>query len=165
MTKNRCAGFGLMHLVLMLAGFTTLASLAIPGWFGRSEVTLNNAARLLARDVRDAQDRAAFQHRHIRMVFEPDGDGYSVVDADGASIEAPVGNGTFVRRYSKDAVFRGVRIEALDLGAGNMLRFSPYGEVSPGGSVVVTFGGEQRLIEIEPITGDLRVDGALYSRH
>ena len=43
-----------------LQNVTSAAGLAIPAYFGRSEVTLENAAILLAKDLRAAQNRSAF---------------------------------------------------------------------------------------------------------
>ena len=162
MKSSPRAGFSLLHMILLLAGLTTLASLAIPAWFSRSSVTLSNATRLFARDLLDAQDRAAYQHRDIRVVFDPDGGGYAVVGPKGDPIEAPVGEGEFVRRYAKDAVFRGVHIEGVQVGPDRAVHFGPRGNALQAGSIVLTFRGEERHIEIEPITGDLQVDGTSY---
>jgi Type II transport protein GspH len=155
----RRAGISLLHLVLLLSSLTLTASLAIPAWFGRGEITLDHATELLARDLRDAQDRAAFQHRSLRVEFDPAGDGYTVVDADGKAIEAPVGNGTFHRRYSKDAVFRGVRIEQIEVGPESAVSFGPRGLALNGGRLVLAFEGELRHLVIEPTSGVVRIDG------
>lgn len=152
-------GFSLLHLVLLLATLTVLASVAIPTWFSRVDVTLTNAARLLAKDLRDVQDRAAFQHRALRVEFSHTGDGYVVVDLHGRPIEAPVGDGEFRRRYSRDAVFRGVRLESVEVGPNRALRFGPQGLALDGGSVVLSFEGARTRLEIEPTTGDLTLDG------
>ena len=42
-----------------LAGVALVAGLAIPLWFSRHDVTLDNAALLLVRDLRATQSRAA----------------------------------------------------------------------------------------------------------
>ncbi len=153
------SGVTLVHLVLLLAVLTWAASAAIPAWFSRVDVTLENAAVLLTRDLCDARDRAAFQHREITVKFYADGDGYEVVGADGEPIEAPVGDGGFVRRYSRDAVFRGVSIESVEAGVGNALRFGPRGLALTGGRITVTFDDARRTVVLEEKTGDLTIEG------
>lgn len=162
MKSSSRAGFSLLHMTLLLAVMTLLACVAIPGWFSRSDVTLDNAVQLLARDLSDAQDRAAFQHRSLRFEFDVGGDGYTVIDTQGRSLEAPVGRGRFVRRYSADAVFRGVRVESLAVGPDNALHFGPRGMALNGGRLVLAFQGEKRLIEIESASGNVSVDGEPY---
>ena len=162
MNASRRGGFSLLHLTLLLAVMTILACVAIPGWFSRTEITLDNAVHLLARDIRDAQDRAAFQHRKLRLRFLAGGDGYAILDSRGHPIESPVGAGDFVRRYSRDAVFRGVRIEPIMTGDGGDLHFGSRGRTPTASQVAVTFRGESRLVEIEEFTGEISVDGIHY---
>jgi type II secretory pathway pseudopilin PulG len=156
------AGFTLLHMTLLLAVMTLLACIAIPGWFSRSDITLDNAVQLLVRDMSDAQDRAAFQHRTLQLQFDADGDGYTITDARGRSIAAPVGTGPFTRRYSTDAVFRGVSVKALELGPENALHFGPRGMTLNGGRLVLAFQGEERVIQVQPNSGNVRVDGEPY---
>lgn len=158
MNRSPRAGFSLLHMILLLVVMTLIASAAIPAFFGRSEVILTNAVELFARDVRDAQDRAAFQHRAVRVVFDEDGDGYTIVDGNGHALEAPVGEGDFLRKYSIDAVFRGVRIEALEI-RDRELRYTPRGIAEYGGKLRMTFDGAEHVIEVEATTGDVTVDG------
>ena len=158
-------GFTLLHLVLALTAMTTLASVGIPAWFSKESVTLDNAAELLARDLRDAQDRAAFQHRSVRVEFDRSGDGYKIVDSHGEPLRAPVGNGDFERVYSRDAVFRGVIIESVDTGPEHAIHFGARGVALNGGQLVISFGDERRHMEIEPTTGDVTVDGEPVSSY
>lgn len=162
MSYPRRGGFSLLHLILLLAVMTILACVAIPGWFSRTDITLDNAVHLLARDIRDAQDRAAFQHRKLRLRFLADGDGYVVLDSRDHPIEAPIGTGDFLRCYSSDAVFRGVRLEPILTGDGGDLHFGSRGRTLTASQVAVTFRGESRLVEIEEATGQISVDGVHY---
>ena len=162
MRRGPRAGFSLVHLTVLLATMSALAALAIPAFFGQPDVTLENAVQLFVRDLRDAQDRAAFQHRSLRLQFDPEGDGYAIVDSAGEAIEAPIGDGPFRRVYSVDAVFRGVVVEERQVGPGDALCFDPRGCAMNGGRVVLMYGGERRHVEIEETTGNVRVDGAPY---
>jgi len=149
-------------MMLLLVVMTLLACIAIPGWFSRDDVTLDSAVRLLVRDASDAQNRAAFQHRALQVRFDPEGDGYTITDEQGRAITAPVGDGPFIRRYSTDAVFRGVRAESIAVGPENALHFGPRGMVLNGGRLVLTFAGEERVIEIQSPSGNVQVDGVPY---
>ena len=157
------AGFTLLHLILLLATMSAMAALGIPAFFGQPDVTLENAVELLVRDLRDAQDRAAFQHRTLRVAFDPEGDGYAVLDSAGEPIEAPIGDGPFQRVYSVDAVFRGVVIADQQLGSEGALRFGPRGRALNGVRLVLEYGGERRQIQVEEMSGIVLVDGEPYS--
>ena len=162
MRRGPRAGYSLLHLTLLLATMSALASLAIPAFFGQPDVTLENAVRLFVRDLRDAQDRAAFQHRPLRLEFDDEGDGYAIVDDTGEPVEAPIGDGGFRRVYSIDAVFRGVVVEEHAVGPEGAVHFGPRGRALNGGRVVLAYQGERRHVEIEPTTGNVRVDGDPY---
>lgn len=152
-------GPSIVHLLLVLAALSLGASLTMRGWFGRPEVTLDNAARLLAEDLRDAQNRAAFRHSMVRIVFHRGGSGYDVIDPHGEAVRAPVGSGPFHRHYSRDAVFRGVRIEEVRLGGHRTVHYGPYGLALTQGEVVLTFKDERRTVRIVDATGRIEIDG------
>ena len=162
-TPSKPRGFTLLHLILLLVAMTGLASVGIPAWFSQESVTLDNAAQLLARDLRDAQDRAAFQHRAVRVEFDSQGNGYRIVDSHGQPLRAPVGDGEFERVYSRDAVFRGVIIESVDTGPENAIHFGARGVALNGGRLVISFGDERRHMKIDVTTGDVTVDGESVS--
>ena len=153
------ASYSILDLMMALGALALFASLAIPFWFARTDATLDNAAALLARDIRDAQDLAAFGRRTLRMVFDAQGDGYEVVDADGRVASTPLGGEDFRRRYSRDAVFRGVRISGVQADTPAAIHFRPSGFVTSAGSVVIELRGERRLLELEQGGGRIRIEG------
>ncbi len=157
--------FSIAQLALVLAVMTVGASLAIPSFFAREEITLPHAARLLARDLRDVQDRATFQHRSLHIRFDPAGDGYEAVTPEGDPIEAPLGPGPFVRRYSADAVFRGVRIVEFDLGPEAELAFDANGLLRHPARFVLEFGNERTTVRIASRTGEITIDGEPHPPH
>lgn len=152
-------GYSLIHLVLILVALSGSASLLVPGWFERHGVTLDNAATLLASDLRDTQNRAAFEHRPLRVTFREDGDGYAVTDSFGGPISAPVGGGPFGRQYSRDGVFRGVTCESVRLGPDRSLEYGPRGLVVHGGEIVLAFRGETRTVRVTSPSGHIEIDG------
>lgn len=152
-------GYSLIHLVLILVALSGIATLAIPGWFERGEVTLDNAAKLLASDLRDAQNRAAFEHRPLRVTFWEGGDGYEVTDLLGGAISAPVGSGPFERHYSRDGVFRGVTCETVRLGPERSLEYGPRGLTLHSGEIVLAFRGKTRTVRVTGPSGHIEIDG------
>lgn len=153
------AGFTILQVALILVSLTTLACLAIPFWFGREEVTLDNAAVLLAEDLREVQNRAAFQRSPLRVVFHPDGGGYEVRDSAGRLAVAAIGGRPFLREYDRDAVFRGVRVDRIRTRTENEMLYGPRGLLLEGAEIRLAFEGETRTLSVEAGTGRIEVEG------
>lgn len=149
-----------MELLLLLSGLAILAAWAIPAFFARPDVTLENASTLLAHDLRAAQNRAAYKGVPCSVVFPEDGDGYAVLDDHGDLIRNPRTELPFRRRYSIDGVFRGVVIVSVDFGPDRRLDFDENGLVLEGGSVTLAFNGDSRKLWIEEGSGRLRLEGS-----
>ena len=153
----RPSSLSFVHLVLALFGVALLAAVGIPAWFSRPEVTLDNAAQLLAEDVQEAQNRAALTRSAVSLRFLPQGDGYEVLGQDGEPLGAKLGNGPFRRQYSYDAVFRGVKIESFEGWDDGSMRFDTLGFLEEGGRVVLTFRGERRELVLAERTGRVTI--------
>ncbi|MBI1382619.1 MAG: hypothetical protein GC161_16200 [Planctomycetaceae bacterium] len=148
--------FDLRHLIGLLLGLALLAAAGLPAWFNRPDVTLANAADLLVIDLRCAQNLAVVRSSPTFVVLDPGG--YEVVDADGAVLDNPRTEQPFVRRWDRDAVFRGVELSKLALAdGGNRISFDRNGYVQPGGDVWLSFRGERRRVWIEAPRGLLSV--------
>jgi len=155
----RRGGFTILELTVVLVVMAVLSSFTIPAWFDRPEVTLDNAARLLARDLRDVQNRAALYQTTLQMRFDEDGGGYAATTDEGATLLSPYGERPFERRYDRDAIFRGVRIESRDLGGLEAVEFTARGTARQGARLVVTYRGEQRILRMQPFSGMIEIDG------
>ncbi|MCP3918342.1 MAG: hypothetical protein GY711_22570 [bacterium] len=151
-------GFSLLHVSLSLIVLTLVASIAIPLYFSKGEVTLDKAAQLIARDIRYAQDLAVLAGAQVLVVLDPGGDGYRVENEAREALEAPVGNGPFVREYSRDAVFRGVRMSSIEAGELGAVVVNPMGLVAADVRLRLEFRGEQRDLTISAGEGDVTID-------
>ena len=158
-TRHGRSGVSLLIVLATLTLIAAIAAVVIPAVFRRGEITLDNAGRLLARELRAAQSWATHHGHDVTFIFEATGDGYSVVDHLGQVIARPDPPGPFERRYSSDAVFEGVRISAVDLGPERAVTFGADGGVSRGGSVTVAFKDEHLTISISARTGSVEVTG------
>lgn len=142
-------GFTLSELLLSFVALTLVALVAISSFFSQTEVTLHNAARLLADDIRTAQNRAMLLQVPVALRFEEDGDGYATEDlglgpAHLKELIPPV-----ARRYSEDGVFEGVRVRQMDLGGATQLRFDAQGRAERGATITLGYEGETRSVVID----------------
>ncbi len=158
--RSRRAGFTMLHLVVLLVLLSAGAAIAIPRFFGQEVVTLENGAVLLARDLRTAQNRAAFSREVLFLRFFDDGDGYEVVTKSGKPIMDPRTGRPFVRHYSIDGVFEGLRIESVDAGGDDRtIVLSALGETSEPLTVKLTFAGHERVLRAARSTGLVVIEG------
>ena len=153
-------GFTLLHLVILLVTLSVGAALAIPYFFGRDIVTLENGAVLLARDLRAAQNRAAHSRESLFLRFFADGDGYEVVTKSGSPIQDPRTGRPFVRRYSTDGVFEGLTIESVEAGPDRTLVLSALGATSDELVAHLSFMGAARTLRAARTTGRVEIEGS-----
>lgn len=160
MQGRRRGGFTILELLIALMLIAIVASLAVPAWFDRSEVTLENACVLLARDLRLAQNRAAVMGEETVVEFSADGTGYTVFGPWGKVITHPRTRRPFHRDYSADGVFEDVRVDSVELGQGFRISFTPGGQARNGGRIVLRFGDERRAVCVETETGEIAIEGS-----
>jgi hypothetical protein len=141
--------------MLTLCLVAVAAVLTIHWFFGRHDVTLDNACRLLAHDLRAVQNRAALHKAGARFLV--DEDGWHVVDASGAPIGGLNESRPIVRRFSHDGVFEGVRIERVELGEHGAITIDARGLVTDGGELVFAFGQDSRRATVERGSGAVTV--------
>lgn len=156
---RRRSTFNLLQLLVGLGLVALLSAVAIPAWFARPAVTLERAAVLLAEDLREAQNRAAFGHRSVEVVFFPGGDGYEVRDDSGRPLAARVGEGPFRREYSRDAVFRGVRLSILDGVAAGSIFYDRLGFLVEAARIEVHYQDRQVVLSLEERSGHIKMTG------
>lgn len=155
---RRSSGFTILELLILMVVIGVAASVGIPSYFGRPEVTLESAADLLANDLRELGGRAAVYREELSLRFDEDGAGYSATDWSGQLLVSPYGAGPYVRRYDSDAVFRGVTIEALEPEAPRSVTFDATGTASHSIAVTVGYGGETRVVSLAARTGLVTID-------
>ena len=151
------SGFTVLELLIILALLTITASVGIPAYFARPEVTLDSAARLLAADMREVQNRAALYRLPLSVEFPAGGSGYCGVHADGKPLSSPYPDGPFVRIFAADAVFEGVQVVQVQSPEGDRVSFTPKGLSATTASIVLGFDGETRTIRIRKGSGLIEI--------
>lgn len=154
-------GFTILELIVLLVALTVVASVGIPAYFGRPSVTLEGAASLLAKDLREVQSRAALYEEELWLRFDEDGTGYRVTDRSGEPLVSPYGVGPYLRDYPIDAVFRGVNIANVTPAEPGSVVFSPEGMPRDSVSVIVEYQGEQREVTIRERSGMIAIEGEI----
>ncbi len=155
----RRAGFTILELMILLVGLTVIASVGIPAYFGRPAVTLDGAANLLAKDLREVQNRAALYEEALWIRFDEDGNGYQITDGAGEPLLSPYGDGPFVRDYPFDAVFRGVSIVDVTPAKPGCVVFDRNGMPIDSVAVTIEYRGERREVVIRERSGLIAIDG------
>lgn len=158
---KRPLGLRLPGVLALLVGIAALSTIAIPMWFGQAKVTLTNAADLLVRDLEELRQRATYLFADVRIDFEENGDGYTLKDSFGTELSAPVGPGPYLRRYARDAVFRGVSITRLEIGSGEdrILRVDSRGAFLDSATIELAFEDERITVLVDAPNGIIQVDG------
>lgn len=156
---GRC-GFTLIELLLVLLMLSLCAATSVSWYFSKSEVTLENAAVLLAHDLRAAQHRSIFLGEPTHFVFLPGGEGYVVTNAQGEVAHNPLTDESFLREYPGDGVFIGVTVLAARAGADRTLEIDGRGTPLENLSVKLGLGDEERTVELDHASGLITIVGS-----
>jgi len=151
--SSRSGGFTILELAAVLVLVTLVSTLAIRAWFGRSDVTLQNAAELLASDLREVQAIATLRHAPHEMVFHEDGSGYFAHELGQPQESA------HERHYSYDAVFEDVRVTQVRVAKGGRLVFDALGRPASDALITVSHRGVARTVLIDAALARVRVEG------
>ncbi len=153
-------GFTILELLFVLVVVSIFAAIAMPKYFGRPEITLENASVLLAHDLRAAQNRSAYMAEQAHFTFLEDGDGYRVLNGDDELVQNPTTDLAFVRSYSEDAVFRGVRITHVDCGGDRVLGYNERGRATEAATITLEFAGDVRVVRVAKGSGSVTIEGS-----
>jgi len=152
--------FTILELLVVLLVLSLCAATTVRFYFSRSQVTLENAAILLAHDLRAAQHRAIFLNEPSHFRFLPDGSGYVVTDTRGNLSRNPQTDEPFLRSYPEDGVFHGVTILDVTAGDDRVLEIDPHGAPLENLSVTLGFGDERRTLVMSSRTGVITLVGS-----
>ena len=152
--------FTLLELLIVLLVLSLCAATTVRWYFSKADVTLENAAILLARDVRAAQHRSIFLGEPSRFVFLADGTGYTVLDSTGTPARNPQTDEPFLRIYSDDGVFKGVYVLEVDAGGDRMLEIDGRGVPLEGLRVTLAYHDERRTLQVDRKTSGITIEGS-----
>ncbi len=150
-------GISLLSLLLTILGIGLTVAVVVPRFFTKTNVTLDNAAVVFAKDLRAAQQRSSFVHQPSR--FEVRSDGYRVVDATGELVLRYGSQEKFERSFGPLSVHAGVEIVAMDLGADSAIDIDAVGLATESGSLTLRFQGRERRITFRPGRGLIDIEG------
>jgi prepilin-type N-terminal cleavage/methylation domain-containing protein len=153
-------GFTLLELLIVLLVISLCAATTVRWYFSHADVTLENAAILLARDVRAAQHRSIFLGEKSRFVFLSDGSGYSVLGAAGEPARNPQSDEPFLRVYSNDGVFNGVCVLEVQAGSDRTLEIDGRGVPLEDLSVTLAYRDERRTILLDRKSSEITLVGS-----
>ena len=153
-------GFTLLELLLVLVLLSLCAATTVRWYFSHAEVTLENAAILLARDLRAAQHRSIFLGERSRFVFLSDGAGYTVLDSAGEPAHHPQTDEPFLRIYSDDGVFHGVRILEAVAGGDHTLDIDARGMPLEDLAVTLAYRDEKRTLLLDRKSTEITLVGS-----
>jgi len=153
------AGISLLAILISLCGVAIAALVAIPAFFGRSDVTLDNAAHLLRKDVRSTQNRAGYLRTEAALHFTEHGWRASL--PSGEPLAGPLDVDEIDRDLTGDGVFEGVLVTRMDFGDDHALTFDARGIPVEGGEVELSFRSHKRIVRVEAGTGfSMILDGS-----
>lgn len=153
-------GFTLLELLFVLLVMSLAAAFTVKHYFSQADITLENAAILLARDLRAAQHRSLLMNEPSLVLFLADGAGYVVTDKQGNVVENPMTDEPFVRSYPDDGVFDGVRVLAALSGDDRTLEIDRRGMPLESLEVTLGFEGEERRVQLDVTKGAITLVGS-----
>jgi len=152
-------GISILLISLSLAFFTVLSTLAIPMFYERPVVTLDNASTLMASDLRYAQNEAAISGLGTSVHFDVAGDGYRVEYESCSPVANPIGGGPLQREFSIDAIFEGVSMQPVEGTTFDPVHFDANGFCLDSGAYRIDYRGEHRIVRLEAGSGLIQIDG------
>ena len=153
-------GFTVLELLVTVVLLSLVAATSVRCYFAQANVTLENAAILLAYDLRAVQHRSTYTGETSHLRFSEEGDSYHVEDSTGKMVMNPQTSDPFERIYSKDGVFRGVRITKVDAGGDRTLDYDTHGWPVEDLEVTLSYNGSTRVVQFERRTAKLTLLGS-----
>ena len=140
----------MVELLLVIATVAILSAIAVPRYAGSlARYRVEMAAKRVAADLMTARTRARVTSTRQVVDFTAPADGYTLV-----GMPAPDGAaGDYAVRLSDEPYKATLGAVSFGDAAAAEVWFDRYGTPDHAGTVVVTSGGFQRTVALDPVTG------------
>lgn len=178
--RSNQSGISLVELLIVVSVMGIIAMLAYPKMMLTMEdARLQAAAGDLVTAIEFAQLKAVNSGLPSRVEFHTGTDSIEldqfqipqeIADAVPSLNETVVEGGTFEKmdhpfnpgvpyslHLSGDGLFGGIDVTNAVFGAGSMVTFDTLGAPSDGGTVTLAYGGQQRVVHVDGLTGKVTV--------
>lgn len=151
---SRSHGFTLMELLVVVALLAIMGSIAMVSLDDGGAAAVDLARMQVQDTVATAQAMAASKRLAHGVVFDPDGDTYALVDADGEVVTDPITHQPYL--VDLTAVTPTIDVVSADFGtAGAAILFDAQGVPVDGGTLVLRRDRATRTLTLDAATGDL----------
>lgn len=166
-----CRAFTLIEIIVVMIVISIMAVVALPSFSNVGSSRAGVAARMIARDLTYARERAIATGTRIWVVFSASTNSYSVLSENPASpgragastMTDPNGSGKSYIQYLNTGDYAGVTFTGITFDAGTEVGFDwvgkPYNStsaaLSAAGTITLSAGGY--TVTVQPSTGLAKV--------
>ena len=137
--KSKKEGYTLIELVIVLALFSLLLTIAIPNSKMFKAYNQNQQLRILEKDLRQARNTAIIGNKAIIAQFYTASNTYEIkYKSGGRIVERKLDNGVEIRDKNFDFYI-----------------FSPDGRIGNAGTVKIKKGSEYYILAVSPVTSEI----------
>ena len=137
--KSKKEGYTLIELVIVLALFSLLLTIAIPNSKMFKTYNQNQQLRILEKDLRQARNSAIIENKAIIALFYTANNTYEIKYKSGGKImERKLDNGVEIGDKNFDFYI-----------------FSPDGRIGNAGTVKIKKGSEYYILAVSPVTSEI----------
>ena len=158
--KKNSSGFTLFELLIVITILGILSAVAIPSMNNfRGGMKLDAAAREVVSAIQYVQSLAIKEEIKHGVVYDPAQNEFKCnKEVAGNVIRNPLDKKLYVVSFDDDGPLQGVDLVSADFNGMPGFTFNSLGEPSEEGSVVLSYGGSQKTIDVSEPLGKVNVN-------